>query len=151
MLGIKDLESLRKSSSILSVPFFSFALIADGVLGWLAKSLAGLMNLGFDPDDQGAMAVVGFVVLVTVVLFVLEIFDIGLFRVEWWMIRLFRKDGDDQSSTPFVRWVGLLLLTAGLFAFSSLISGLPASPLNPAWHLGFLAYGWSVIDRGNRG
>jgi len=56
-----------------------------------------------------------------------------------------------QTGDKFVMpWFGFASLTAGVFVFSYVFPGMPISPLNPFLHLGFLAYGLSLVDRASK-
>jgi hypothetical protein len=47
-----------------------------------------------------------------------------------------------------VLWVGLSCITVGLLVLGTVIPGLPASPLNPLWHVGLLGYGVLILQIG---
>lgn len=137
MIAIKDFESLNKLASVLAIPFFSAAYLTDGVpvsiqnqfLEWLKSSSLPLLKIG------GWALWLFFVVAIVALVFLL---------IDQFIIWLHVITGD-QVLMP---WVGFTFLTAGIFVLGDVFPHLPQSPLNPLWHLGFVAYGLSLVKRG---
>lgn len=136
MFAIKDLESIKNLASILVIPFFSAAYIADNalanfhdpILDWLKSSDAILFNI--------AGWSLWFILVVAIVSFVFFVVD---YLIIWIHVEF--------GNTYVMALIGFTCLTAGVFVLSPMLQGLPISPLNPLWHLAFLCYGFSLIDR----
>lgn len=76
--------------------------------------------------------------------FVVAIVALVFLLIDQFIIWLHVITGD-QVLMP---WVGFTFLTAGIFVLGDVFPHLPQSPLNPLWHLGFVAYGLSLVKRG---
>ena len=139
MFAIKDIESLKNLAAILTIPFFSAAYVIDGaldtiqdpVLDWLRSSSHQWLKVG------------GWVFWLLVVVAVVAMVFLLIDQAIVWL--------HVQTGDHFVMpWAGFASLTAGVFVFSYVFPHMPVSPLNPFWHLGFLAYGLSLVDRASR-
>lgn len=136
MFALKDIESLRNLASVLTIPFFSAAYVIDGardtikdpILDWLRNFPHSLVQIG------GWAFWFMIVVMVVASVFLL---------IDETIVWLHVKTGDHLV----MPWIGFTSLTAGIFVFCYVFPKMPASPLNPFWHLGFLAYGLSLVDR----
>jgi len=136
MIAVKDLESLKHIAARLFIPFFAAALLSDGGIGFLNDQT---LQVGVNSPVFAikiASWTIGFMMAVAVVAFATLIIDQS---VIWIHVRT-----GDKIVMP---WVGFASLTCGLFIFSNVFPNMPKSPLNPFWHLGFLAYGTTLIDR----
>lgn len=140
MFAVKDIESLKNLASILTIPFFSAAYVIDGaldtiqdpMLDWLRNSSSLWLKLGG--------WVLWLLLVVAVVAIVFLLIDQA---IVWLHVKV-------EEAGFIMPWFGFASLTAGVFVFSYVFPHMPASPLNPFWHLGFLAYGLSLVDRASR-
>lgn len=135
MLAIQDIESLKNHGTVLSIPFFSAACV-----------MGTPYDAGNDPifgSSQHWLSVGGWgvflLLVVGAVAAVLVILDVAIL---W----LHGQTGD----SVVMPWLGFASITLGVFALSYASDKVPASPLNLFWHLGFLAYGFSLISRASR-
>jgi hypothetical protein len=144
MLGLKDIESLRKESAILCIPLFSFALIQDS---WIENVSTFLLSNGLNYLNGSITKVLSFVVIVTLAMAIFLLLNYGILRGAWWFDNQKQKEDPTRGRSRLLQWIGLLLITAGLFALSPLVGLKSTSPLNIFWHLGFLAYGYFFYDR----
>ena len=136
MFALKDIESLRNLASILTIPFFAAAYLIDGALETIHDPfLDWLRNFPHPLVQIGGWAF-WLLIVVAVVAIIFLLIDQAIVWVHV------------QTGDKFVMpWVGFTSLTAGVFIFCYVFPKMPLSPLNPFWHLGFLAYGLSLVDR----
>ena len=139
MFAVKDIESLKNLASILFIPFFSAAYVMDGaldtvqdpVLDWLRKSSLQWLKIS------------GWAIWLLLVVAVVTLVFLLIDQVVVWL----HVQTGDHLVMP---WVGFASITVGAFVFCYVFPNMLASPLNPFWHLGFLAYGLSLVDRASR-
>ena len=139
MFAIKDIESLKNLAAILTIPFFSAAYVIDGALNTIQDPILDWLRHSSHPWLKIGGWVLWLLVVVAVVAVVFLLIDQA---IVWLHVQT-----GDQFVMP---WVGFASLTAGVFVFSYVFPHMPESPLNPFWHLGFLAYGLSLVDRASR-
>ena len=140
MFAIKDIESIKNLASILTIPFFSAGYAIDGavetiqdpILEWLQNSSHHWLQIG----GWGLWLLL----VVAIVTIVFLLIDQG---IVWLHFKI-------EAVGFIMPWFGFASLTAGVFVFSYVFPNMPASPLNPFWHLGFLAYGLSLVDRASK-
>lgn len=136
MFAIKDLESIKKLSSLLVIPLIAAACLVDGAFADIHTAIAQGFSIAAIPLLSAVGEAVWVCLLVAMVGISLILFD----KVIVWL--------DVRSGESFVMlWLGFAALTMGVLVLSAVISSLPRTPLNPIWHLAFLAYGFSLIDR----
>lgn len=139
MLSIKDFESIKNISAIICTPLIAAALITDGILihdiaaelTWLTESSLSILRI--------SGWAISLMITVATVIIAFFIFDS---LIVWIHVKL-----GDIYVMPFI---AMTLLTAGLFVLSILIPNIPKSPLNPFWHMAFIAHGFNLIDRAGK-
>lgn len=139
MLSIKDFESIKNISTIICIPFIAAALITDGILiNDIAAELIWLTESSFS-----AIKIIGWalslITTVTIAALAFCIFDLLIVEIHV-----------SLGNRYILPLIAMTLLTAGLFVLSILMPNIPKSPLNPFWHMAFIAYGFNLIDRAGK-
>lgn len=140
MLGLKDIETLKSLSAILCIPLFAAAYIASSSQSFSLENQDALIKFFLDNSSHNlqlvgkTLYVVISVIITTVAFFIFDYLAI------WIEVR--------TNGLRFFFWLGIIFLTAGLFIFSYIAPNqFPKSPLNPFWHMAFLAYGFTLLER----
>lgn len=127
--------------SILVIPFFTAALIADGAFHSMGASLIDL----FGSDSLIVKLFIWtlrFLILAAITYTAMVIIDPIIVRLS--------KLLPETDEISIMAWIGFACIAAGLFALGFVVDGLPKSPLNPFWHFGLLSYGLSLVNRSGR-
>lgn len=139
MFALKDIESLKNLSSVLTIPFFAAAYALDCALETLHDQFLGWLKNFSHPLIQFSGVAIWLLVVVALASGIVILID----KIVVWL--------DSNTGELFVMfWVGFTFMAAGIFVFCYVFPKMPASPLNPFWHLGFLAYGLSLVNRAAR-
>lgn len=136
MFALKDIESLKNYASIITIPFFSAAYATDCALGTINDPALGwLKNF-----DYPLLRVCGLALWLLATVTVIAIVVIVIDEIVVWL--------DSNSGETFVMLLmAFTCITVGIFIFCYIFPKMPTSPLNPFWHIGFLAYGLSLVNR----
>lgn len=139
MFAIKDIESLKNLAAILTIPLFSAAYLMEGpfeifrdpAIDWLRNSPHPWLKI------SGWAIWLIFLVAVVAIIFLL---------IDQAIIWLHIQTGGRY----IMPWLGFSCLTIGILGLSYAFPKMPTSPINPFWHLGFLAYGLSLMDQASK-
>lgn len=136
MFALKDIESLKNHASILTIPFFSTAYVIDCALKTIHDPFLGWLKSLDHPLLQFSGLPLWLLAVVAIVAVILILID----KLVVWL--------DSNTGEFFVMfWVGFTCMAAGFFVFCYFFPKMPTSPLNPFWHIGFLVYGLSLVNR----
>lgn len=139
MFALKDIESLKNLASVLTIPFFAAAYAMDCALETFHDQFLGWLKNFSHPLIHFGGLVIWLLAIVAIAAGILIVID----KIVVWL--------DSNTGELFVMfWVGFTFMTAGAFIFCYVFPKAPTSPLNPFWHLGFLAYGLSLVNRAAR-
>ena len=139
MLALNDLESIKKLATVLVIPFFAAAYIADGA----SQTVTDPVLDWFRNHDSSAIRGTGwFLWLFVVVMLVTMTVAAVDWVIQWLDLRL---------EGVFIAFaVAISCLTAGVFVLNVFIPEVPKSPLNPLWHIGMLCYGFNLLNRSEK-
>lgn len=135
MFGIKDLDVLKKLSSVLAIPLIVAAYFSDTFL----KNIQDPLYVWANSLPFPILTFFGRIVWAFIVVF----FSIFCYASLDYIVRKIDVN-TDVLELPMI--LGIFLVAVGLMGGSAFVQGLPKSPLNIFWHLSFLCYGFSLLE-----
>lgn len=143
MFSLKELEALKKLSTVLCIPLFSTALIRNGLETKLLRSRDHVLQF-----LQASHSVVAHILERGLLLiFSTVIAAVAFFIFDWIAIWL-----DVRLEGLYVSfWLALVFFTEGLLLLApTLLAHTAIGVPHPVWGLACLAYGFTLLERHSR-
>jgi hypothetical protein len=140
MFAFKDLDIFKTHAAILTPPLFAAAYITDKA----KTDMSDFAPMWLVEHPWLILQIIGwgmFLLLATLAVWIVFLLvDTGIAWIDAWIASLC------GSSLVFL-WLGTSSITAGLLILLVVFNQTPVLVLNPFWHLGFIAYGFTMMER----
>jgi hypothetical protein len=128
--SVKEIESLKNIAPFVCVPLFAIVCVKSGFLAEMS------------PENEAISLIIRFSIFSVLSLMAYVLITPYIFR--------YATYGNHSSIElmPLPAVIGFSGITLGLYGVGALIPalGLPQSPLDIFWHLGFLTYGFILLS-----